>query len=233
MTRNRLLLISALVFVLTVGLIPNGGAQTPRWSHKAYLTFSRQVEIPGRILPPGTYVFRLIVPENHIGQVLHADETEVFGIFFTRDFSSKAKTEFRWFTGSHRATAGAASSAAWATGTTRSTTIAWCRTRYGTWRTGSRGVSGGSAVASRSRPDAPRRAACRWAVGARFPRAGAPGSPVTTCANEPRRRRHTPRATSVLPEHRRHATSSEAVPSRPIPGDSATQCQSATSRSSV
>jgi hypothetical protein len=50
----------------------------------AYLTFARPAEIPGRILPPGTYVFRLLVPEAHVGQVLSADETEVFGIFFTR-----------------------------------------------------------------------------------------------------------------------------------------------------
>jgi hypothetical protein len=58
-------------------------AQTPVWSHKAYVTFERQTEIPGRMLPPGTYVLRLIVPEIHVAQILSADEKETFGLFFT------------------------------------------------------------------------------------------------------------------------------------------------------
>jgi hypothetical protein len=59
-------------------------AQAPTWNHKALVTFKRQTEIPGRILPPGQYVLKLVAPEIHVGQILSTDETQVFGIFFTK-----------------------------------------------------------------------------------------------------------------------------------------------------
>jgi hypothetical protein len=59
-------------------------AQAPAWNHKALVTFKRQTEIPGRILPPGQYVLKLVVPEIQVAQILSTDETQVFGIFFTK-----------------------------------------------------------------------------------------------------------------------------------------------------
>src|SRR5688500_9310416 len=84
MKTYRNFLAGALVVLMGVlMMVPAAQAQKPLWSHKAILTFTRPIEIPGKLLPPGTYVFRLIVPAAHVGQVLNADETEVFGIFFT------------------------------------------------------------------------------------------------------------------------------------------------------
>jgi hypothetical protein len=84
MRSYRNLLSAVLILLAGVLLfVPATEAQKPLWSHKAILTFERPFEIPGKILPPGTYVFKLIVPSAHVGQVLNVEETEVFGIFFT------------------------------------------------------------------------------------------------------------------------------------------------------
>src|SRR5689334_13321256 len=49
------------------------------WDKKTYVTFSDSVEIPGQILPPGTYVFKLFNSnsERHIVQVFTEDEREL------------------------------------------------------------------------------------------------------------------------------------------------------------
>lgn len=46
------------------------------WDKKTFVTFSDSVEIPGQILPPGTYVFKLFNSnsERHIVQVWTEDE---------------------------------------------------------------------------------------------------------------------------------------------------------------
>jgi hypothetical protein len=49
---------------------------------KATVTFSAPVEIPGRVLPAGTYVFKEMEP-SHMTRVLSADEKTVYGTFFT------------------------------------------------------------------------------------------------------------------------------------------------------
>ena len=72
----------ALLTVFTATAI--AGAQAPSWNHKSLVTFPRQTEIPGRIVPPGQYVLKLAVPESHVAQLLSTDETQVFGIFFTK-----------------------------------------------------------------------------------------------------------------------------------------------------
>jgi len=49
------------------------------WDRKTFVTFSDSVEIPGQILPPGTYVFKLFNSnsERHIVQVFTEDEREL------------------------------------------------------------------------------------------------------------------------------------------------------------
>jgi hypothetical protein len=89
MKTYRFLILSAALILGAVILSSNAEGQTPTWSHKAYFTFTRPVEIPGRILPPGTYLLKLIAPEMHAGQILSADETEAFGTFFTMTIDRK------------------------------------------------------------------------------------------------------------------------------------------------
>lgn len=55
-------------------------ARADSWDKKTTVTFNDAVEIPGQILPAGTYVFKLMnSPSNrHIVQILSEDETQVF-----------------------------------------------------------------------------------------------------------------------------------------------------------
>jgi len=48
-------------------------------SNKTVLTFSQPVEIPGRILPAGTYTFKLLdsMSDRHIVQIFNADGSEI------------------------------------------------------------------------------------------------------------------------------------------------------------
>ena len=65
----------------TLALLP--GAKADEWNQRTVLTFSGPVEIPGQILPAGTYVFKLVNSNSnrHIVQVVSKDENHVFGTF--------------------------------------------------------------------------------------------------------------------------------------------------------
>lgn len=58
-------------------------AKADQWNQKTVLTFSAPVEIPGQILPAGTYVFKLANSQSnrHIVQVFNEDENHVYGTF--------------------------------------------------------------------------------------------------------------------------------------------------------
>jgi hypothetical protein len=51
-----------------------------QWDKKTTVTFSAPVELPGIVLPAGTYVFKLadIASERHVVQVFNADETHIY-----------------------------------------------------------------------------------------------------------------------------------------------------------
>ncbi len=74
MVKSALILIScALLFVICP-------ARADQWNKKTVVTFSSAVELPGVVLPAGTYVFKLVdsISDRHIVQVLNEDETKVF-----------------------------------------------------------------------------------------------------------------------------------------------------------
>jgi hypothetical protein len=56
-----------------------------QWDKKTVVTFSESVEIPGQVLPAGTYVFKLAnSPSNrHIVQIWNADENEIRATILT------------------------------------------------------------------------------------------------------------------------------------------------------
>ncbi|MGA3236724.1 MAG: hypothetical protein ABSG03_10500 [Bryobacteraceae bacterium] len=64
-----------------LALLP--GAKADARNQKTVFTFSGPVEIPGQILPAGTYVFKLHNSDSyrHIVQVFNKDENHVFGTF--------------------------------------------------------------------------------------------------------------------------------------------------------
>jgi len=71
--RIATLLSCALLFAI-------GLAKADAWDKKTVMTFSQPVELPGIVLPAGTYVFKLLdsPSERHIVQVFDKDETKIF-----------------------------------------------------------------------------------------------------------------------------------------------------------
>jgi hypothetical protein len=61
----------AIVAVSCVGVVVPRTAAADEWDKQTVLTFSRDVEIPGKVLPAGTYVFRLAdsLANRHVVQV--------------------------------------------------------------------------------------------------------------------------------------------------------------------
>ncbi len=55
-------------------------ARADTWDKKTIVTFGDSVEIPGQVLPPGTYVFKLAdsASDRHIVQIWNADQTQLF-----------------------------------------------------------------------------------------------------------------------------------------------------------
>ena len=58
-------------------------AKADAWDQKTIFTFSGPVEIPGQVLSPGTYVFKLMdsMSDRNIVQVFNKDENHVYGTF--------------------------------------------------------------------------------------------------------------------------------------------------------
>ena len=58
-------------------------AKADAWNQKTIFTFSGPVEIPGRVLNPGTYVFKLAdsMSDRNIVEVFNKDENHLYGIF--------------------------------------------------------------------------------------------------------------------------------------------------------
>ena len=67
--------------ILCIFLVPK--AKGDPFDQKTIVTFSRPVEIPGTVLPAGTYVFRLLdsVMYENVVQVLSGDEHKVLDTF--------------------------------------------------------------------------------------------------------------------------------------------------------
>ena len=61
------------------------GARADQWDKKTIVTFGESVEIPGQVLPAGTYVFKLAdtISDRHIVQIWNADEDQLFATIIT------------------------------------------------------------------------------------------------------------------------------------------------------
>lgn len=58
-------------------------ASADEWNQKTIFTFSSPVEVPGQVLLPGTYVFKLLDSQSdrNIVQVFNKNETHLYGTF--------------------------------------------------------------------------------------------------------------------------------------------------------
>lgn len=77
----------SLVFSILAGMsalvliFPN--AKADEWNKKTVFTFSGPVEVPGQVLPAGSYVFKLAdsQADRHIVQVFNTRENHIYGTF--------------------------------------------------------------------------------------------------------------------------------------------------------
>ena len=78
-TRAILILLAGLGFL--GGMVPRATAD--EWDQKTIFTFSGPVEIPGQVLPAGTYVFKLAdsSSDRNVVQVFNEDGTHLYGTF--------------------------------------------------------------------------------------------------------------------------------------------------------
>jgi hypothetical protein len=65
------------VTLLGATVLPCARADT--WNKKTIVTFSQDVEVPGKILPAGTYTFQLLdsLSDRHIVQIFNADGSQI------------------------------------------------------------------------------------------------------------------------------------------------------------
>jgi len=73
----KALQISLCAGLLCVALGPN--AKADDWDKKTIVTFGEPVEIPGQVLPAGTYIFKLLNSNSnrHIVQVWNEESTQI------------------------------------------------------------------------------------------------------------------------------------------------------------
>jgi hypothetical protein len=78
MLRKSSVMLCAAVFMSAL-LVGTAAAQDNNWNQRTYFTFSGPVALPGKTLPAGTYLFRLLdSPSNrHIVQVFDRDERKI------------------------------------------------------------------------------------------------------------------------------------------------------------
>jgi len=71
--------IFAVLALTLLGATLAPGARADTWNKKTVVTFNQPVEIPGRILPAGTYTFQLLdsPSDRHIVQIFNADGSQI------------------------------------------------------------------------------------------------------------------------------------------------------------
>jgi hypothetical protein len=71
--------------VAVLGAVSASSARADEWNKLTYLTFSQDVAIPGKVLPAGTYTFRLVdsMSERHIVQIFNQTGTQLIATLLT------------------------------------------------------------------------------------------------------------------------------------------------------
>jgi len=67
-----MLLVAIFGFVMAPGAFANG------WNQRTTVTFSGPVEIPGQVLPAGTYVFKVVDLDRHFVQIFDQYERHLY-----------------------------------------------------------------------------------------------------------------------------------------------------------
>jgi hypothetical protein len=74
-----------------LSILPN--ARADEWNQATLFTFNQPVQIPGQVLPAGTYLFEIVNDFNHeIVRISNANRTNVFALIQARPTSQKGFT---------------------------------------------------------------------------------------------------------------------------------------------
>ena len=67
-------------FIIAFTLFFELAAHADDWDQNTTITFSEPIQIPGQVLPAGTYVFRLADPDSaqNIVQIFNSDRTHIY-----------------------------------------------------------------------------------------------------------------------------------------------------------
>ena len=82
--------------VSLLAFLSAANARADEWNKKSVLTFSQPFEVPGRVLPAGTYTFKLadLMNDRHIVQIFNADGSQLIVTLMTvPDFRLKTTTD--------------------------------------------------------------------------------------------------------------------------------------------
>jgi hypothetical protein len=86
----RKLTLAALAATVLAVLTPNARAQM--LEERMHVTFSGPVEVPGEVLPAGTYIFEAL-ENGHLTRILSADEKHVYATLLTVPDESREPVE--------------------------------------------------------------------------------------------------------------------------------------------
>ena len=72
----------ALVVCAAVAAMMAPSALADQWDHATYFTFNQPVEVPGQVLLPGTYTFRLLdsPSDRNIVEIMNRDQTKLYTV---------------------------------------------------------------------------------------------------------------------------------------------------------
>jgi hypothetical protein len=83
--RNFVTVAFLLAFLIALPVV-----RADEWNQATLFTFSQPVQIPGHVLPAGTYVFELVNSFNHeIVRISNADRTNVIAVIQARPTTQK------------------------------------------------------------------------------------------------------------------------------------------------
>jgi len=77
---NRIKVMATIFCLSLAALAFSASVNADAWNKKTILTFSQPVEVPGVVLPAGTYVFKLLdsASNRHIVQIFNQDQTHIY-----------------------------------------------------------------------------------------------------------------------------------------------------------
>jgi hypothetical protein len=83
--RGAVVVLCTVLVTVLFGAVLAPGARADHWDKKTIVTFSDSVEIPGQVLPAGTYIFKLAdsPADRHIVQIWNQEESQVLATTIT------------------------------------------------------------------------------------------------------------------------------------------------------